>query len=120
MNTTHHELLARIAAMYYNEGQSQDAIGAALGLSRVKIYRLLKEARETGVVQMLIQWPLERVTDLEQALVQRFKLHDALVLKQRAGAGSQLPQVGQLGAQYHRTRVARWLHAGNLSWPVDL
>ena len=72
MNTPHHDLLARIAALYYDEEKSQDAIGKELGLSRVKVYRLLKEAKEAGVVQVLIHWPIERNAELEQALVQRF------------------------------------------------
>ena len=58
MNTDRHELLARVASMYYDNEHSQDAIGKALGLSRVKVYRLLKEAKETGVVQVLIHWPI--------------------------------------------------------------
>ena len=101
MNTTHHELLARVAALYYDDEQSQDAIGKALGLSRVKVYRLLKEAKEAGVVQVLIHWPIERNTEMEQALCQRFGLKEALVLNHNGHAPADaLREVGRLGAQY--------------------
>jgi deoxyribonucleoside regulator len=101
MNTTHHDLLARIAALYYDEEKSQDAIGKELGLSRVKVYRLLKEAKEAGVVQVLIHWPIERNAELEQDLQQRFGLKDALVLNQNGNTPADaLREVGRLGAQY--------------------
>lgn len=101
MDPVHHALLAQVCAMYYDEERSQDAIGKALGLSRVKVYRLLKEARAAGVVQISIQWPIQRNAQLEQQLVQRFGLKDALVLGRNGISPSQvLAQVGRLGAQY--------------------
>jgi len=101
MNTAHHELLARVAAMYYDGEKSQDQIGRELGLSRVKVYRLLKEARETGVVQVLIHWPIGRSSTLEQALTERFGLREALVLHQNGKASTPaLGEVGRLAAHY--------------------
>jgi DNA-binding transcriptional regulator LsrR (DeoR family) len=102
MNAAHHDLLARVASLYYDESRSQDDIGKALGLSRVKVYRLLKEAREAGVVQIIIRWPIRREAALERALVERFGLKDALVLDSSgdAPAEARLRNIGQLGAQY--------------------
>ncbi|NJM40919.1 MAG: hypothetical protein HC853_09160 [Anaerolineae bacterium] len=101
MNTTHHELLAPRGLAVYDEEKSQDAIGTELGLSRVKVYRLLKEAKDAGVVQVLIHWPIVRNAELEQALVQRFGLKDALVLNQNGNPSADtLREVGRLGAQY--------------------
>ena len=101
MNTSHHDLLARIASLYYDEEKSQAAIGKELGLSRVKVYRLLKEAKEAGVVQVLIHWPIERNAQLEQELTQHFGLKEALVLNQNGNAPADaLREVGRLGAQY--------------------
>lgn len=101
MDSTRHALLARIAAMYYNEELNQAEIGAALGLSRVKVYRLLKEARAQGVVQINIHWPIQRNGDLEGALVERFGLQHALVVMRNNTAEEDvLREVGRLGAQY--------------------
>jgi DNA-binding transcriptional regulator LsrR (DeoR family) len=102
MDVTHHDLLARVASLYYDEGRSQDEIGKTLGLSRVKVYRLLKEAREAGVVQIVITWPVRRDAVLERTLVERFGLKDALVLagEDDASPAARLRSLGQLGAQY--------------------
>lgn len=101
MDSTHHALLARVAAMYYDEELNQAGIGKALGLSRVKVYRLLKEARASGVVQINIHWPIQRNAELERGLVERFGLRHALVLTRNGTAEDDvLREVGRLGAQY--------------------
>src|SRR4030067_780833 len=41
--------LAQIAAMYYEQGLTQNGIADQLGLSRVKVYRLLKQATTMAV-----------------------------------------------------------------------
>jgi DNA-binding transcriptional regulator LsrR (DeoR family) len=87
--------------MYYDEDKSQDAIGKELGLSRVKIYRLLKEAKEQGVVRIIIRHPIQRNTALERSLIEEFGLKEALVLSKMNGApSSSLSEIGKLGAQY--------------------
>ena len=61
-------LLAQIAFMYYEQELTQNEIAAQLGLSRVKVYRLLKQAKIEQVVQININWPIERDPELERAL----------------------------------------------------
>ncbi len=95
------ELLARVAAMYYQQELTQNEIAAALDLSRVKIYRLLKEARETQIVRIMIDWPIKRADALEKRLTQRFALDQALVLRTNAGDSALLlRQIAQLAARY--------------------
>jgi deoxyribonucleoside regulator len=104
-----HDLLAQVASMYYEQEMTQDAIAKALGLSRVKIYRLLKEAREEQVVQFTISWPVQREPALERALCESFALREALVL--RASGSDEaygLARLGQLGARY----LEQMLHDG--------
>ncbi|MFN8487491.1 MAG: sugar-binding transcriptional regulator [Caldilineaceae bacterium] len=101
MNEQHHEQLAQIASLYYEAEKTQDEIAQQLGLSRVKIYRLLKQAREEAVVQFTITWPLARDGELEAALKQNFGLREALVLKTQGNEQLHvLQRLGQLGARY--------------------
>ena len=101
LDYTEHDLLAQVAAMYYVEEMTQDAIAAQLGLSRVKIYRLLKQARDEQVIQFTINWPLQRDVQLEERLRQRFGLKNALVLR-RGEKDHQhtLQRLGTLGARF--------------------
>ena len=101
MDDHHHELLAHIASMYYEAELTQSAIASELGLSRVKIYRLLKQAREKQVVQIKINWPAARDKDLESKLQQQFGLKEALVLKTTFRTHTPILQrLGQIGARY--------------------
>lgn len=101
LDERHHELLAQVASMYYERDLTQSQIAETLGLSRVKIYRLLQEARQHNIVQINVQWPLSSDAALETALKETFGLKEALVL--RVGGQSEartLQQLGQLGARY--------------------
>jgi DNA-binding transcriptional regulator LsrR (DeoR family) len=96
-----HELLAQVASLYYEQEMTQNAIAAELGLSRVKVYRLLKQARTEQVVQITINWPIKRDNSLEEALKAGFGLKEALVLKTTVqDAATMLRRLGQLGATY--------------------
>ena len=101
ISAARHELLAKVAAMYYESEMTQGDIAAALDLSRVKIHRLLKEARDAQVVSILIDWPLKRALELETKLVERFGLERALALHTGATDPALLRrQIAQLAARY--------------------
>ncbi len=101
--TDYHELLAQVASMYYEQDMTQNVIADELGLSRAKVYRLLKQAREEQVVRIVIEWPIKRDGRLERRLREAFGLKDALVLQQSDG---NLQALGQLGARYLEQRLA--------------
>ncbi len=101
-----HELLARVAAMYYEQDMTQNQIADELGLSRVKVYRLLREARATRVVQINIDWPIKRDQHLEAELQQAFGLRDARVLK-TTNEQAVLRQIGHLAARYLESMLAQ-------------
>ena len=87
--------------MYYEREWTQSQIAAELDVSRVKVHRLLKEARDSQVVRILIDYPLKRAADMEESLCARFGLRAALVLKSGAGdAALLLRQTALLAARY--------------------
>jgi DNA-binding transcriptional regulator LsrR (DeoR family) len=100
MDDYHHELLANVSSLFYEQELTQSQIGEKLGLSRVKIYRLLKEAREHGVVQIIVNWPTRRDHKLEQTLKETFGLKEALVLQAPQQQRALLSELGQLAARY--------------------
>lgn len=101
-----YDLLAEVASLYYEQDLGQAEIGQRLGLSRVKVYRLLKKAREAQVVQITIHWPIDRDSRLEEELCACFGLDKALVLKSAPqdfgpnGAGLGLRRLGQMAARH--------------------
>jgi DNA-binding transcriptional regulator LsrR (DeoR family) len=96
-----HELLAQIASMYYERDMTQNDIATRMGLSRVKVYRLLKQARAAQIVRITVNWPVKRDLELEAALKRSFDLQAALVLKTVSrNLATMLQLLGQLGARY--------------------
>jgi deoxyribonucleoside regulator len=69
------------ARMYYMDEMSQAEIGKTLGVSQAKVSRMLGLARQTGIVQISVAEYRPRNEDLEAALVKRFKLRDAIVVR---------------------------------------
>jgi deoxyribonucleoside regulator len=72
-------LLLRAASLYYRANLTQQEVASRLGVSRVKVSRLLSEAMQRGIVQVEITHPLARVTDLEYEVQRRFSLADVTV-----------------------------------------
>ena len=101
IDDNHHQLLAQVWSMYYKLEKSQNEIAGELGLSRVKVYRLLKEARQENVVKIIIDWPIERVDQLEKQLAQTFHLKKALIFKSgQLDEATALRRLGQMAARY--------------------
>ncbi|MCA8907549.1 MAG: hypothetical protein KDA64_06625 [Rhodospirillaceae bacterium] len=62
------ELMVRAAWQHYVAGNTQERTAALLGVSRIKVTRLLALAREQGVVRITIDHPLSDMVALETAL----------------------------------------------------
>lgn len=96
------ELLVTVASLYYELGQNQQQIADRLETSRSSVSRMIKEARDLGIVEIRIHRPVNRAYALEQALIDRFDLTDAYVLltsvEQREE--ERLAGVGRLAASY--------------------
>ncbi|MFW6116907.1 MAG: sugar-binding transcriptional regulator [bacterium] len=73
-------LLATVARLYYEEGLTQADIASQIHTSRSTVSRLLQEAREAGIVRIVIDHPWSVVPQLEEQLVQEFGLRKAIVL----------------------------------------
>ena len=92
-------LLAKAARLYFVEERSQDDIAARLGTTRSNVSRMLKQARDLGIVEIRIVDPARRDHELELALRDRFPLVDARVLAV-APDTDVLPGVGRLAVRW--------------------
>ena len=78
-------LLAEVAQLYYVGDFTQEQIARRIGTSRSNVSRMLKEAREQGMVEVRIHSPLRTVPGLQEELVSRLGLRECLVLAARTG-----------------------------------
>ena len=59
------EQIVRAAWLYHVAGNTQEQTADLLGISRVKVNRLLAEARESGIVKISIEHRFARMAEVE-------------------------------------------------------
>lgn len=94
------DMLVRIAWQYYMEDFTQQEIAERFNLSRPKVARLLKEARETGIVEFKITGVPTEHLDLERKLRTTFKLKDVIVTPTPADKSEIRRSLGRAAAGY--------------------
>ncbi|MDZ7315665.1 MAG: sugar-binding transcriptional regulator [candidate division KSB1 bacterium] len=75
-------LLYKVAAEYYLNDLTQQQISERLGLSRIKISRLLKQAREENIVTITLnaQPGMRTQMEVEAEIERRYGLHEVVVV----------------------------------------
>lgn len=67
------------ARLYYQLDYSQQEIAKKLNVSRPTVSRLLKQAKETGIVEIKINNPVEVGVQLSDLLKKKFHLKEVIV-----------------------------------------
>ncbi len=99
-------LITSVARMYYLDGLGQGEIANICGVSRSTVSRLLTTARQRGIVRISVDEFDPRDRDLERQLVNRFKLRNAIVV--RDITGSPVPTRRTVG-YFAAPVVAEWI-----------
>ncbi len=99
MNGSTEEQLLIAVNLYYMENMTQEEIAAKLGLSRVAVTRLLKKARDEGLVQVTVKKPMPELYRLALDLEKRYRLKAAIVAPGRDSPKASLEAVGRAGAE---------------------
>jgi len=113
-------LLYKIAKAYYEDGLTQDQIGKRFGQSRIKVSRLLQQARNTRLVQITITPPAGSYGDLERDLERLYGLDEVIVVSVGSDRQEDVgPPLGYAAANY----LARCLNDQriiDISWGTTL
>jgi DNA-binding transcriptional regulator LsrR (DeoR family) len=74
------KFLYKLAVSYYEDGLTQKQIGKRFGLSRIKVSRLLRQARDLKVVQISIMPLNGSNADLERALAIKYGIDEVVTI----------------------------------------
>jgi DNA-binding transcriptional regulator LsrR (DeoR family) len=111
-----HALLAKIANLYYEKNLTQAEIARQLDISRPQVSRLLAEARDQGVVEIIIHYPQDKSVILKQDLLDGFDLDEVLLLSPGTLNYPQLvEQLGRVAARHLEERLNDDMILG-ISW----
>ncbi len=112
--------LVRVASLYYEENRTQQEIAKILKISRSGVSRLLTEARESGVVEIIIHHPLRTVAHLEAELMSKFALKDVRILAGEYSSHKEvLQKLGGLAAVFLEDILQDGVRIG-ISWGTAL
>ncbi|MFZ1873796.1 MAG: sugar-binding transcriptional regulator [Chania sp.] len=98
--TQDNELLTEIAVAYYQDEITQEEIAKKFGISRIKVGRLLKRAKEEGIVEITVRYHPVFSTRLEQQMLERFPISRALIALDHQDEEEQRRQVAALVSGY--------------------
>lgn len=100
-------LLARIAWMYYVQGQTQEEIARKLDFSRTKVTRLLAKAKEAGVIQISINKRYRICFETEERMKEIFNLRDVRIAPTGGTTEETREAVGLIAAGYLESTLER-------------
>lgn len=99
------ELLARVASHYYLNDRTQAEIAEEFGLSRQKVQRMIRRARELGIVEIHVHSVPVLHIELETKLRETFGLQDARVAASHPDEGMCRRLVARAAADYLERRM---------------
>lgn len=94
------DLLTEISVAYYQDGATQEEISKKFAISRAKVGRMLKQARDEGIVEITVKYHPVFSAKIEQRLIERFGIKRALVALDQPNEEQQRAQVAGLVSNY--------------------
>lgn len=95
------KLMVKVCKLYYVDDMKQEDIAKKLGISRPTISRLLKDAKEAGIVKIQIVSPFASdYSDLEKSLELKYGLKNVIVVGDQTDDDSLKQELGREAAYY--------------------
>ena len=115
MEKDERQLLVEVSVMYYLEGKTQNEIAKELFLSRPKVSRLLKRARELEIVDININYECDALETLRNDIKRKFYIKDVAIVKTLSNYEDTLREIGKAGAKILIREIQEGMTLG-ISW----
>lgn len=104
------QMQVRVVWLYYMEGRTQGEIAEALSTNRLRVNKIIAEARRSGLVTITLNSRLTSCVALEQQLAAEFSLNRAIIVPTPEDAELIPVLLGQAAADY----LVQLLNGGNI------
>ncbi|MBR1409345.1 MAG: sugar-binding transcriptional regulator [Clostridia bacterium] len=98
-------LMAKVAWYYYYEELTQQQISERLGMSRMRVVKLLDRARRTGVIRFHLREGSQGRMELEKQLIQTYSLTDAFIVPAGADKSRCNENIAEAASMYLSERI---------------
>lgn len=108
------ELMAKAAWHYFLEKKTQQQVALLLGVSRIRVLRLLEKAEQTGMIKFTMREDNARRMKLEKQLVESYGLKDSFIIPAPSDmtAGKINDAIAEAAAMYLGNRIRQGPEAG--------
>lgn len=98
-------LIVKISWYYYFNNMTQQSISDLLGISRMRVVKLLDKARNTGIIQFKLREDCASHMQLEKKLAETYNLKDTFIVPSPPGEISVNENVARAAAMYINNRL---------------
>lgn len=103
-------LMAKAAWYYYFQNMTQQQISDRIGISRIRVIRLLERARQTGMIQFSLRRGNEERLVIEKRLMETYGLEDVFVIPGPADPSQINANIAEAASMY----ITERLHEGSV------
>ncbi|WP_394831183.1 hypothetical protein LVJ94_32195 [Pendulispora rubella] len=104
-------LEARAAWLYYKGGLTQGEVAEKLGVSSVRVHRLIARAATAGIVKITVQGSITECVALEEEIKRLSGVPDCRVVPELADPGDPFRAIGAEAAEMLSTAIESGVHA---------
>jgi DNA-binding transcriptional regulator LsrR (DeoR family) len=98
--------VARVAWLYFVGGMTQTDIAKELGMTRLRVNKIIGQVRMAGLVNVEVRLPLADCVELEEALKARYGLTRAVVVPSLADPVEQQRTIGETAGELLNSVIA--------------
>jgi deoxyribonucleoside regulator len=102
------EMLVAVSHLYYTEGLKQEDVASRMNISRLAVTRMLKKARELGIVQITVKRPLSELVGLALEIEKKYRMKAVRVVETGPADADTITAMGRAGADL----LANLIHPG--------
>ncbi len=113
------KLMVEVAFYYYKKGLTQSEIASKLLITRQRVNKLIKESRDTGIVEIAIKGSEHLLVDTERSIESRFNIDTCIVIPSPSKEEQLFEKLGSQGAKYLEKLLTNHMSIG-ISWGKTL
>ncbi|MBX4930480.1 sugar-binding transcriptional regulator [Rhizobium bangladeshense] len=114
------QMQVRVVWLYYMEGRTQGEIAEALSTNRLRVNKIIAEARRSGLVTITLNSRLTSCIALEQQLAAEFSLNRAIIVPTPEDEELIPVLLGQAAADYLVQLLNRNIRGVGVGWGATL
>jgi len=110
------DLIYKIASLYFEDNLTQQQIAQKMGISRIKVSRMLQQARSKGVVEISLNKPQQNYTEEEKSIAARWNLNEVILSAPDYNSNDDLLKQLGISASEYAVRILNGNETVSLAW----